>query len=199
MYDITSKGGAIHSLYAHPQPAGLCALREYLLVDQPTHTHGGRLLLLRWVKECDFPVDSMTLEVTMLDAIGSELGKVPVTLRDSDIPPVETGHIFTPDLGIPVDGSCADIRIRLTEVTSGAYVYRVEGLTVTLDYAPEEPWRYDPHAGEKEKLTEERCVRVRSKRSGKVRHLWPLALLTALLLICLITRPFWEALLDWMR
>ena len=199
MRDVTSKGVAIHGLYAHPQPAGLCSLREYLLTDQPADAPGGRLLLFRFVKECDFPVDSMTLEVTMLDAIGSELGKLPVILRDSDIPPVETGCIFTPNLGIPVDGNCADIRVRLMEVTSGAYVYRVDGMTVTADYVPEEPWRYAPRAGEAEKLTEERGVRVRSKRSGKVRHLWPLALLTALLLICLITRPFWEALLDWLR
>ena len=54
----------------------------------------------------------------------------------------------------------------------------------------------DPHAGEEERLTEEKPLRVRSKRSGKVRHLWPVALLTALLLIYFIARPFWKALSD---
>ena len=83
----------------------------------------------------------------VLDAMGGELGKLPVTLRDSEIPPVETGHIFTPDVGIPVDGGCADIRLRLVTVTSGDYTYRVEGGTVTTDYTPSEPWHYDPHAG----------------------------------------------------
>ena len=135
----------------------------------------------------------MTFEITMLDAMGGELGKLPVTLRDSEIPPVETGHVFTPDVGIPVDGSCADIRLRLITVTSGDYTYRVEGGAVTTDYTPAEPWRYDPRAGEAEKLTEERGVRVRSKASGKVRHLWPIALLTALILLGIIAAPFLEA------
>lgn len=189
MTETVIQGAAIHSLYAHPQPAGLCALREYLL----TNTDEGKLLLLRFVKEGDFTVDSMTFEITMLDAMGGELGKLPVTLRDSEIPPVETGHVFTPDVGIPVDGSCADIRLRLITVTSGDYTYRVEGGTVTTDYTPAEPWRYDPRAGEAEKLTEEKGVRVRSKASGKVRHLWPIALLTALILLGIIAAPFLEA------
>ena len=83
MTETVTKGAAIHSLYAHPQPVGLCALREYLL----TNTEEGKLLLLRFVKEGDFTVDSMTFEITMLDAMGGELGKLPVTLRDSEIPP----------------------------------------------------------------------------------------------------------------
>ena len=33
MPEQNSKNMAVHSLYAHPQPAGLCALREYLLTD----------------------------------------------------------------------------------------------------------------------------------------------------------------------
>jgi hypothetical protein len=189
MTETVIQGAAIHSLYAHPQPAGLCALREYLL----TNTDEGKLLLLRFAKEGDFTVDSMTFEITMLDAMGGELGKLPVTLRDSEIPPVETGHVFTPDVGIPVDGSCADIRLRLITVTSGDYTYRVEGGTVTTDYTPAEPWHYDPRAGEAERLTEERGVRVRSKASGKVRHLWPIALLTALILLGIIAAPFLEA------
>ena len=189
MTETVIQGAAIHSLYAHPQPAGLCALREYLL----TNTDEGKLLLLRFAKEGDFTVDSMTFEITMLDAMGGELGKLPVTLRDSEIPPAETGHVFTPDVGIPVDGSCADIRLRLITVTSGDYTYRVEGGTVTTDYTPAEPWHYDPRAGEAEKLTEERGVRVRSKASGKVRHLWPIALLTALILLGIIAAPFLEA------
>ena len=62
MTEITSKGGALHSLYAQPQPAGLCALREYLLVEglpeRLTDVPEGRMLFLRFAKECDFTVDS---------------------------------------------------------------------------------------------------------------------------------------------
>lgn len=187
---------AIHSLYPHAQPAGLCALREYLLVERVADTETVRLLFLRFLKECDFTVDSMTFTVTMLDAMGNELGTIPVTLWDSDIPPADMGQIFTPDVGIPVEGGCVDIRFSLTEVTSGDYLYRVEGTSVTTEYRPEEPWCYDPHAGESEKLTAKKSLRVRSKRSGKVRHLWPIALLSALLLVYFIAKPFWDALLD---
>lgn len=194
MTDTTIGKRTIHSLYPHPQPAGLCALREYLLIDRPAEE--GKLLILRLAKECDFAIDSISFTVTMLDAVGNDLGSVPVTLRDSDIPPAEAGQIFTPDVGIAVDGGCVDIRIRLTEVTSGAYVYRAEGMTFTTTYAPEEPWRYDPHAGESEKLTEKNSLRVRSGREGKARHLWPIALLLSLLLVYLIAKPFWDAVVD---
>jgi hypothetical protein len=180
------KDTAVRSLYAHPQPAGLCAVREYLL----TRAEDTRVLLLRWIKEGDFTIDTMTFEVTMLDAIGVELGRKTVTWLDGDIPAAEVGHIFTPERGIPVDGSCMDIRIRLLEVTSGAYVYRVENNTVTVDYIPEEPWKYDAHGGEKQGLNEEHPLRVRSKRAGKVRHLWPIALLAVLFLAYTVVRPY---------
>ena len=196
MTDTTIGTTAIHSLYPHPQPAGLCALREYLLIERPAHAEEGKLLLLRFAKECDFPVDSLSFTITMLDAMGNDLGSVPVTLRDSEIPPVETGQIFTPDVGIAVESGCVDIRIRLTELASGDYRYRVEGATVTTEYAPEEPWSYDPRAGKEESLTEKKTLRVRSARGGKVRHLWPIALLAALLLVYLIAKPFWDAVLD---
>lgn len=181
------KNMAVHSLYAHPQPAGLCALREYLLTD----LEEGRVLLLRWVKEGDLEIDSMTFEVAMLDAVGDELGRVTVTQKDGDIPPVEAGHIFTPDRGVPVDGSCVDIRVRLLEVCSGAYVYRVENGAVVTDYEAPEPWRYDPHAGEREHLTEEKPLLVRSKRAGKVRFLWPVALLTVFALVYILIIRFY--------
>lgn len=177
---------AVHSLYTRPQPAGLCTLREYLLTD----LEEGRVLLLRWVKEGDFPIDSMTFEITMLDAVGGELGRLTVTQKDGDIQPVEVGHSFSPDRGIAVDGGCMDIRMQLLEVRSGSYVYSVSGQTVTPDYDPPEPWHYDPHAGEKEHLTEEKGMRVRSKRAGKVRFLWPAALLTVLFLLYILIRPY---------
>ena len=45
----TTSMGAIHSLYPHSQPAGLCSLREYLLVERLEErladTENGRLLL----------------------------------------------------------------------------------------------------------------------------------------------------------
>ncbi len=186
MSEMRTKDTAVHSLYAYPQPAGLCAVREYLLTDMEE----SRVLLLRWVKEGDFSIDSLTFEVTMLDAVGGELGRLTVTQKDTDIPPAEVGHVFTPERGIPVDGGCMDVRIRVLEVRSNSYIYRVENGTVTTDYEAEEPWRYDPQAGQDEGLTEANGMRVRSKRAGKVRHLWPVALLIVILLGYIILHPY---------
>ena len=59
MIDDRTKQTAVHSLYAYPQPAGLCAVREYLLTDLENQ----RILLLRWVKEGDFALDAMTFGI----------------------------------------------------------------------------------------------------------------------------------------
>lgn len=186
MSEYQTKDTAVRGLYAHPQPAGLCAVREYLLADMEE----GRILLLRWVKETEYPIDEMTFEVTMLDAVGGELGTVTVTHRGDDIPSVETGHVFTPERGIPVDGGCTDVRVRLSEVRSDSYVYRIENGAVTVDYEAPESWRYAPRAGEREGLTDAAPLRVRSKRAGKVRFLWPAALLAVILLIYAVVRPY---------
>lgn len=176
----------VHSLYALSQPGGLLSLREYLLTD----VGGERVLLLRWVKEADVSIDSMIFEVIMMDAVGSELGRRTVTYEVSDIPPAEKGHLFAPERGIPVDSGCMEVRVNLIEVRSGSYVYRMGANTVTVDYLPEEPWVYDPRAGEQEKLTDSRGLRVRSKRRGKVHFLWLAALLTVLLILFSILSPY---------
>lgn len=186
MSEYQAEDRVVRGLYASPQPAGLCAVREYLLTDR----EGVRVLLLRWVKETEYPIDEMTFDVTMLDALGEELGTMTVTRRGSDIPAAETGHVFTPERGIVVDGGCTDVRVRLTEVRSGCYIYRVENGAVTTDYEAPEPWRYDPRGGEREGLTDTACLRVRSKRAGKVRFLWPAALLTVILLVYALLRPY---------
>ena len=175
----------VYSPYTLPQPAGLLAVREYLLTD----VEGERLLILRWVRETEVPVDAMTYEIVMLDAVGAELGRRTATHLAADIPPAEIGAVFTLKRGIPVDEGCRNIRIRITEVRSGSYVYRTSGSTVVTDYIPEEPWSYDPNAGNREKLTDRIPLRVRSKRMGRVHHLWPVALLIALLLAAVITLP----------
>jgi hypothetical protein len=89
-----------------------------------------------------------------------------------------------------VDGGCVDIRVKLLEVRSGAYVYRVENGAVITDYEAPESWRYDPRAGDRERLTEEMPLRVRSKRAGKVRFLWPVALLTVFALVYILIIRF---------
>ena len=178
----------VYSPYTLPQPAGLVSVKEYLLTDMGKE----RVLLLRWVKEMEFPIDALTCEITMQDAVGAELGKRAVTYHATDLPPVEAGQIFTPIAGIPVDSGCMHVRVRVTELKSGSYVYRTAGTAVTTDYIPEEPWSYDPKAGARDGLTDQNTLRVRSKRAGKVRFLWPAALITALLLAVSIILPYFS-------
>ncbi len=186
MIENQTKDTTVYSPYTLPQPAGLLSVQEYLLTD----VDGERVLLLRWVKEFEFPIDSMTYEVVMLDAVGTELGRRTATHLMSDIPPAEAGSVFTLNRGISVDGGCMHVRVRVTEVKSGSYVYRVSGNTVSTDYVSEEPWTYDPKAGDDAKLTDQSPLCVRSKRTKKVHTLWPAAFLAALLIAASIILPY---------
>lgn len=173
--------------YTAPQPSGLMTVREYRFVASGDQ----RCLLIRWVKEADFSVDSFTFELTLLDAVGGCTGNRRITYRASDLPAAEVGVPFTMDSGIPVDEDCAGIHIRLLEVVSGSYIYRVQAdRTVTVDYEAEEPWAYDGHAGEAEGLSDTITLRVVSKKAKPVRFLWLVALAALLLLMWAYVRPY---------
>ncbi|MBR5124924.1 MAG: hypothetical protein IKU90_07300 [Clostridia bacterium] len=185
MMENQTRDTRVYSPYTLPQPSGLLAVKEYLLTDMEE----GRFLLLRWVRELEFPVDTLTYEIVMLDSVGAELGRKTVTHVASDIPAAEVGEAFALKRGIPVEMNCMSVRIRVTEVKSGAYVYRVVGEAVHVDYIPQEPWKLDPKAGKKEKLTDRNPLRVRSKRTEKVSFLWPAALLAVLILVGSLVLP----------
>lgn len=178
---------AIRNPYTLPQPAGPCALQEFLLADLDR----GRVLFLRWVKEEEVPLDSMTFEVTMLDALGGELGRVTVTHRGKDIPPVAKEGVFTPERGIPVENGCVDIRIRLLEVTSDAYIYREKNGLMVTEYRPPLPWKYLPRRDLERELARKQDLRVRSRRAGKVRFSWLVPLLAILTLLYLLVFRFY--------
>lgn len=166
--------------YRHPQPGGLVAVKEYLFAD----TGEGHCLLLCWVLEGDLPVERFTFTVEELDAVGDTVGQVTVTCEGEDIPPVRQGDCFTPTRGIPVHERCSDIRVRLLEVVSEGYVYRIKGKRVTVDYAPGAPWVYEEDGGAEDGLSDTVSLKLGSKlRGNRVKYLWPLALLTFLLIL----------------
>lgn len=181
---VSSAGEA----YRYPQPAGLVAVKDYLFA----HTEEGHCLLLRWVMEADFPVESFTFTVEQLDAVGDPVGQATVTCAGEDIPSVKRGECFTPERGIAVHERCSAVRIHLSEVVSEGYVYRVKGTQVEMDYRPDTPWRYEANGGAEDGLSDTVSLSLHSKlrdRGSRVRFLWPLALLSFLLILLIILAP----------
>ena len=171
--------------YPHPQPEGLVAVREYRIADGG----GTPCLLLKWALEADLPVDRFLFAVEELDAVGDLLETLTVTCEGTDIPPVHPGECFVPPRGILLREACTDIRVRLLEVESAGYLYRVRDGRVTVDYRGEEPWTYEDEGGASEGLSSRVSLRVRSKLSRRARFLWPVALLTFLLILLAILAP----------
>ena len=171
--------------YVHPQPGGLVTVREYRMTD----VDGSPCLLLKWALEADFSVDRFRFSVEELDVAGELLETLTVTCEGSDIPPLSTGECFVPPCAIRLKEACADVRIRLLEVESAGYLYKIRNGRVTLDYEAEEPWVYGADDGVSDGMNTHTSLRVRSKMKRRVRFLWPAALLTFLLLLLAILAP----------
>ena len=171
--------------YVHPQLGGLVTVREYRMAD----VDGSPCLLLKWALEADFSVDRFRFSVDELDVAGELLETLTVTCEGKDIPPLSTGECFVPPCAIRLKEACADVRIRLLEVESAGYLYKIRNGRVTLDYEAEEPWVYGADDGVSDGLNTHTSLRVRSKMKRRVRFLWPAALLTFLLLLLAILAP----------
>ncbi len=182
----TVRAASARISYVHPQPEGLMAVREYKF----TEVDGVRCLLLRWAKEADFAVDGFAFELEELDAAGACIRCTTVTYGKMDIPAVAKGETFIPGQGIPVSEPCADIRVRLTALTSGSYHYTVRGNRVTVGYDMPEPWVYDGRGGREDGLSDGISLRVVSSRRRKVKYLWPAAVLFVVLLLLVTLFPF---------
>lgn len=186
----TSRAEALHRSiggepYTHPQPDAPVAVREYRIAEGD----GVPCLFLTWALEDDVSVDGFRFAVEELDAAGDLLETLTVTCEGSDIPPVALGECFVAPRAIRLPAACADVRIRLLEVESAGYVYKIRNGRAVLDYAEEEPWCYAAEDGVSDGLKARTSLRVRSKLKRRVRFLWPAALLTFLLLLLAILAP----------
>ncbi len=171
--------------YRYPQPEGLVALRDLLY----TNRDGCRYVLLRWGMEADFKVDRFTFELTQLDFAEECLETITVTYQGMDIPSVQRGECFVAPRGIVLREKCADIRVRLVEVVSSNYVYRVKGMRVDVEYLTPVPWEYDERGGRGDKLSDKIPLRVHSKRRGRVGFRWPAVFLSVVLLLLVMLLP----------
>ncbi len=185
-FDANCVRSSAKESYLLPQPEGVVRVQDYLF----TEIEGTRCVLLRWVMEADFPVDSFTFVLTESDAAESDLGTTTVTCGRADVASVAKGAVFTPASAIPVGEKCTAVKIQLTEVVSGDYVYTVKGTRVEAGYRAPERWVYDKNPGREDGLSDKRLLRVVPKRRKNARFLWIPAVLTAILLILMILDPY---------
>ena len=172
--------------YTLPQPEGLLRVQDYLF----TEVGGCRCVLLRWVMEADFPVDAFTFELSELDAADECIGTETLTYYQRDFHNVGTGDVFVPLDGVAVEEGCASVAVRLVEVVSGQYVYRVKGTRVEVGYRAPEYWSYDKNPGRGDRLSEEQPLRVKAKRRTRVGFILPAAVLALAVMLVAMVFPY---------
>ena len=176
------------SAYEYPQPDGPVRLREYLLTEGMTE----RYLLFRWEMVGEYPVDGFDYRLEQLDGLGRALAVSEHTCFGAVSVPA--GETFVPDEGIVVRSDCVDVRVQITRICSGGYVYRPSGNGYAVDFEGETPWIYDKKSRRKDRLQEEIPLRVTSKRGIHGRFLWvgAVASVVALIAVLILTAEYFS-------
>jgi hypothetical protein len=185
-FDTKSPRTSSKESYLLPQPEGVLRVQDYLFAE----IGGTRCVLLRWVMEADYPVDSFTFVLTELDASEKPLHTRTLTCGRADVATVAKGAAFVPTDAIPVQEHCTAVQVQLTEVRSGNYAYCITGTRVEVVYRAPEPWAYDKKPGREDRLSDKHPLRVIRKRAVRPRFLWPAAVLTAILMILMLLDPY---------
>lgn len=114
-------------IYKHPQIENFISVKDYLFLRE----NGEKYLLIRYVNEGDFTVNSMDLTLSQLATDGTVLDSRTISYKNLKINP---GQTYTAKLGIAVDNLCTDFRVSFTHLTSGQYSYLVQGRQITVQY-----------------------------------------------------------------
>lgn len=178
---------SIQRTYNDRQPYAPLQIKEFLI----TTVKKERCCLLRWVKELEMDMDAVTFAMTQLDSHGNEI--VTRVLSLDQIPHCRQGSIFTPDHAFTVEANCTAVRVQILTMQAGKFIYHYDHPDTAepvVDYRTDEAWVYDATAVYKANLNEELTQRVRSKRSGRVRFLWVFAILTVMVLVGMIFKPY---------
>ena len=178
-FDWNTHHSSSKEAYLYPQPDGLLRVKDYLFAEGKE----GRCVLLRWILEAEFPVDTVRYEVEQLDAAEECCGVTSVVLTLRDFHEARPGDTFIPSEGVAVAAACTSVRVHLREVTSGTYRYRVNGTRVETDYRFPDYWRYEKKPGQRDGLNEDTPLRVRWQRRARVGFVWPAAVLAVLVMV----------------
>ncbi len=191
---------ATRHLYEFPQSTELVAVQEYLF----TNNSGKHCCLLKWIKYADFYISSMTFDLTELDASGKELDTTRHTVYGNSIPPTGKGETFAPGVGLVVANRCKNVRVKLLEVKSDDYTYRIENNVVKAYYDIEPLWESDSkkeHKDRKKHLKRDADKSVRSKLGKRPFIIRLSVIVTLFLLMTFILQSFFDRLIiaDWLR
>ena len=122
---IISKG-----YYAHAQIDGFVSVKNYIF----SYMDDRKYLLIRFTNLSDFVVHSMEFTLSLLDRSGAVLEERKILLKDLTFVP---GHTYSPTQAFEVDEFCTDFKVEFSRVTSGKYIYRVDGQNITVLYDQE--------------------------------------------------------------
>lgn len=166
VYQDTTKG-----LYKYPQIEHFVSVKDYLFLRE----NGNKYLLIRYMNDADFIVNSMELTITQLDSSGSVLDGTTISYRNLLFKP---GQTYTAKLGIAVDNRCTDFKIQFSRLISGDYSYLVQGRQITVLYNQAQPSPVPP-APEKKPFQELSIHPIQQKKKG-------LAILCGILVLILL-------------
>lgn len=113
--------------YTHSQIDGFISVKNYLF----TYVKDQKYLFIRFTNLTDFVVHSMRFTLSLLDRTGAVLQTREISLDQLTFQP---GHTYSPPQAIAVDEFCTDFKLEFSQVTSGKYIYRVEGQRITVLY-----------------------------------------------------------------
>ena len=122
--DVLAKG-----FYSHPQIRDFVSVNQYMFVS----VMDKKYLTVRLTNDAGFTIDAISLDLYQLDSEGNTLKVTRVTQEE---PRVLTGNTFTLKELPELDDRCADIRVKIIYVISGAYRYTVHRDRVTVRYIP---------------------------------------------------------------
>ena len=115
--------------YAHSQIEGFISVKNYIFVRDQQQKY----LLLRLHNLADFIANSLEFTITQLDSTGAVLA---TTTHFYDQLNFQPNRTFSLPKGIAVNEFCTDFKLNFTRVTSGNFVYRVQGADVAVFYTP---------------------------------------------------------------
>jgi len=154
--------------YKYSQIGNFISVKNYIFIRH----NNKKCLLLRFLNETEYPINSFEYTVVQMDASGKILAKTKMSHRSISLDP---GKTYTLSHAIVVDEYCSDFKILFSEVYSENYKYHVRDGEVIAHYIKKEP----PLLNKYEKISDVTGFSVKPKRFGKPR----LAVFLAIIMI----------------
>ena len=113
--------------YQYSQVSDFISVKNYIYLRQ----NGQKCLMLRFVNDTNFTVDSMKFSVIQLDSSGTVLGQIDIAYDEMKL---KSGAMYSADKAIVVDEYCSDFKVVIVQVNSGKYVYHVRDGRPVVSY-----------------------------------------------------------------